>query len=790
MTADQRRCPRCWSSGPLTTIPLRPRTTKSQSHPQSLNYSTSAVVSPHHASGLTSHQPHDPHEAQTTLRPLSEDASSILYNIRPPNSNHSKLLSCLPTDHIYSVESLLHALQTPLDQPSLIHLTRLIASSVPHLPLNSACQILRKMNQSLGRLCVLAVTPSLVTIFLRRLDQAVSEETLDLDIRSVLVLYRLFIRSFRHYPLQGTSNQHRFLPDTINIQLVRIFRHLFNLLRSLPSTSDGFKVYNNLAFLLFSNSLFSPKLREVLVEEMDGIGVKPGPAFWNKCLMSAVAERNIDMATVYMARKDKAEGTEGTVDDSTTKIKSKEPRSFSRSLMLSRLRPSFPLVASVLRPYLLESTTKQDTAKSIYNRSVAWSVLITQAGRQRDASARHIVELYRHIPASAVCAPTTTAAMQSLYDLRKFDKAWTIWVDSVKLHSEAKEGDEERYVDCVELSVATLVQGRREGIAQAVKLVDSWGRRKGYDTRQMDLDVININSLLTLCANHHAPSIAFRLWAAAHPRWNVYPDGVSLTLLLNAARFYETKPGGKDDIYSGARAQFRLLWKDLASAGEDVSRNDAYDAYDADGFSRGGTSVLLDPPGYSWHDQYDERPWQKARQVFREVVLTNWPHLEQVKSPLDVSMWMAFFASPSPPSTSQEIRLPRPGARYTHVIPSQETWHAYINLLGSSNQVGEISLALAWMRELDVRPSWRCMCSALTYLGEVERPRRRVKRWDKDGGARFVRDLDILRKWLEEWVGVGKEVAEDGSERCIVPTDGDVFQYRWELIAAGKKLIL
>jgi hypothetical protein len=141
-------------------------------------------------------------------------------------------------------------------------------------------------------------------------------------------------------------------------------------------------------------------------------------------------------------------------------------------------------------------------------------------------------------------------------------------------------------------------------------------------------------------------------------------------------------------------------------------------------------------------------------------------------------------------------------------MPDATTFQVYVTLLGYYNMPEEIPTALAWAREMDVQPTWRCMCSALAFVCETEGPRRRVKGWydvpsasvqegedaiaemgcgGQDGReglsskglsepgkgkagevkkrARLVRDEEVLRRWLQDWV------------KGDVPTEADVAAF-------------
>ncbi|WVF68980.1 hypothetical protein IAT40_003754 [Kwoniella sp. CBS 6097] len=438
-------------------------------------------------------------------------------------------------------------------------------------------------------------------------------------------------------------------------------------------------------------------------------------------------------------------------------------------------------------------------------------------------------------------------------------------------------------------------------------------------TGTIQLDTQNLNILLNLCRLDNKFSTAHKLWQAALPRYGLFHDDISLNLLLDTARYSDrdseldsgsgfgsgTSSMGVDDgemfrrrlramadeFGFGRRSNKTTTESTLASdidPGSEMmgppddpipssrppnwNRENAYE----NKLATGPTSIFLgDHPSDTarrYRTVRDLVPWQRAREIFREVVLGNWPHLENVKSPLEAAHTgplesiVSFFggggssngtASPltataaksKSPKSGREttsdvtttLNIPSATCKYPHIIPTSDTFRSYIALLGYNNLHSEIPVALAWMKELGIKPNWSTMCLALLHICEAEGPRRWVKGFgggksksksksqpsksegegkkgdvsnDDDQGAEaedieedeaevghrsgygLARDEEIVRRWLQEWLGHGWEPEnkqiEKGSDdnrkgkdntkkrRRIVPTEQDVaYSRRW-----------
>lgn len=409
-----------------------------------------------------------------------------------------------------------------------------------------------------------------------------------------------------------------------------------------------------------------------------------------------------------------------------------------------------------------ESTVPSTQPYDLSNRRYAWSILVHQLSSSTHTASSELLDIAFDLEDELSSPQIVTPIITGLASRKQLNDAWAIFNDLAKKQEGAEH---DRYIDRELLAAITPVCDHLYGFEAAVSLVDQWGRRLGIKTsseagttrHSITLDAVNLNALLYVCVKRQQPSVALRLFAAAQPRWGVWADHISLNLLIDCCRFAHSDPISETDTI---RTRLRDLVSEMrlfhsSSSDSASSSTDPYAAYDIAGFGKGDHRVLLDAPGIGWRGTLgNTRPWQAARQIFRDVCLGNWPHLVNIRSPLEFGAFARLddILCPYPPPEPGESRLPLSSARYTHIIPAASTFQSYISLLGYYGMTEEIPLVLAWAREIGVQPNWRSMCSAMAYIGETEGPRRRVRGWKVNGQSLFVRDEQILRRWLECWV--------------------------------------
>ncbi|KAG1740625.1 hypothetical protein EDB19DRAFT_1828433 [Suillus lakei] len=173
----------------------------------------------------------------------------------------------------------------------------------------------------------------------------------------------------------------------------------------------------------------------------------------------------------------------------------------------------------------------------------------------------------------------------------------------------------------------------------------------------------------------------------------------------------------------------------------------------------------------------DRRAGDVARDIFRTMLYGNWKQLLDVKAPASVvhskdaeatplyplmelakSMTMPFSThkdrDAQPKIITADAHLPEKNTYYPYpsIVPTDLTFSAYVQLLGLTARASEISLALAWMRTLQIKPSRKTLSIALVFWAEVSLRGPLFEEWaerrnkGESGYGRLVR-------WMTEWVG-------------------------------------
>jgi hypothetical protein len=626
------------------------------------------------------------------------------------------------------------------------------------------------------------------------------------------------IGSFSRQNVFGERQKRRQIESTIQIHAFTLVRNLDNQLSRLPGPSNPqiprsqrAVISNVILELLFGQHYLSPEMMSWLLRYTKIHRIEQGSWTWWRCTMVAIESGEEKLGKKYdlVARKEAKREAKARAENEAgrgpiTAFGSAASRKFPAGehwpeylrkaiggIVRTRLTPDFGDVMSVLEKRLQkppDGTTPH-----------VWSHLINAARHDKTITAAMLRDLHGMIAESAVNGHTLTPIMMGYMEKGDPVRAWQTWLDLVHRQQIAPYPRfKGKYVDRVALAVGTYVCHALHGLEAAVTLVDAWARRvdspstpENY-SNSISLDTRNLNILLHLCTIDRRPSIAFRLFAAAQSRWGVYSDGISLALLLDSARF--TTHDNVDKM-PDVKTRLRQMADELRSrhtGRKHMNNNEAkgaYDAYDAYGFSKGPVSVLLDRTGYKWDDENDEPPWLRAKSKVESVLFANWPWLSTIPSPLDYTRgpyahklrdFSSFFLTRQDMSDSAEnppsMRLPDPSnAQHTHLVPSASTFQSYISLLGYYHLTQEIPRALAWMKDLDIKPKKQTMFTALMYIESVEGPRRLFSDWD-DGASRLLGDGDVLRRWLKDWLGRG------------VPDEAEVAEYVREYMRRHHRL--
>lgn len=161
---------------------------------------------------------------------------------------------------------------------------------------------------------------------------------------------------------------------------------------------------------------------------------------------------------------------------------------------------------------------------------------------------------------------------------------------------------------------------------------------------------------------------------------------------------------------------------------------------------------------------------ERVRQAFRRTMFSNWPHLQNVQIPAQAVRKPDSEDLPFQPFTevvqsiSQSITSKRktppeeygpenpeiPNHTVTGIVPSEQTFFAYLLLLGTSSCQSEVALVLAWMRALEIKPHKSTLAISLIFWAEVGTRGPLLEEWAvRNNQSEYER----LKNWLIHWVG-------------------------------------
>ncbi|WVQ73277.1 hypothetical protein IAR50_002845 [Cryptococcus sp. DSM 104548] len=718
-----------------------------------------------------------------------------------------------PTNHV------IRALEYPMDHATIIEIFPQILVSLQNAKLRNAWKLIRVLLPQLGRMRDVVLLKRVSEVWMRKVEEKAEQvrvkgESLD-PVRVEKWYHEYLSWSAWHFSNSAVDGQSDTLPNALQHQHTVLVNHLLRIFSLLPSSSTC-RPHLSESFLewLFAKRHLDYQTCQTLLSHARYHNITVRSSVYNDAIILALREGHTGQANALMKKRKQAR-THGQVESDTASVKEEREKvaSIIADMLVAKTGSSPKTLLQILEPYLsqesLSSTpdTPVETHKSSVLYRHAWSILLSRLAREKTVTSEALLELSETMPVSCTVGHTMTCLVHGLMLRGELDKAWQILGMLADMEKHATAEEKGRYFDKVALAVGAQVCHGLYGFDAAIEYVDTWAQRPwhppalpGQSQNSIKLDRVCLDVLLGLCKAEGAVSVAFRLWKAALPRWGVHADESSLKLLVDGARYAsQNKEMTEGEL-------FRERWREM-KAGFSFRRRrvsgseneeDRFEAYDAAGFAKGPTSVLLDPPDYTWQDEHREKPWQMARAVFRNVLLGNWPGLGDVVSPLDeveqtmMDRFGALFDGdsgishssprPFPPATSPDTTLPAPHAPYTHILPSPSAFHSYIALLGFYNLPQEIPLAFAWMRALGVKPKWQTMRLGLMHVCEAEGPRRWLKGFE--GERRLMRDEEVLREWLQGWLEEpdlprdGRESKRSSWAMMSVPSEEDVAAFR------------
>ncbi|KAG8835272.1 hypothetical protein FRC17_004579, partial [Serendipita sp. 399] len=383
-----------------------------------------------------------------------------------------------------------------------------------------------------------------------------------------------------------------------------------------------------------------------------------------------------------------------------------------------------------------------------------WSTLISSVGRDPNVETSTLVAFWKRVQSyrgSSIDIGTQTAIMDAFRQRGLYSEALSVWdsilntpghVDKRALTAAVMSFcGVSRYKDAFDTLDAFAFKNYvppKDGTLSKTQWIEQRGRVK--------LDVAIVNGLMDRLNRGSRPDVVFKVWDVMEKYYGVWPDGITMAILLDAARrAYLIDPTIELTLNQlGLFNPLKKLW---------IHRQPPETP------SATISKMLSKPPesGF-WHGQW---AFVNARVIFRDAVLGNWPHLQDVECPVGAY---------SPQSVSDRLWVTTdkvPEMRWPTIIPIDKTFHAYIFLLGWNELQAEIPIALAWMRALQITPMHKTLCAALMYFGEVARLPPLFESFELRRGSEYGGDYGKLRRWIADWVG------ESG-----LPSENNIAAYR------------
>ena len=303
------------------------------------------------------------------------------------------------------------------------------------------------------------------------------------------------------------------------------------------------------------------------------------------------------------------------------------------------------------------------------------------------------------------------------------------------------------------------------------------------------INIIVVNEFLVALLRIRRPDIIFTIWDNLELLYGVLPDNVTLNILLKAA-LLATKMDRES--VRGAMAHFTLQ-APFHSRHRSVSKLEGVD-HNREEVAKNIMAALERPGPPSVVGIWRGRTaTEVAREIFRGMVLGNWPPIQHIKAPVSAvrpagkeagpiapivelakSLVVGLSRKPAPADadSSGSKRANTPDGQgvldagaIPSVYPTKSTFLAYIKLLGlsSPSYTHEIPLALAWMRHLSILPSRPLLSISLVFWAEVGLRGPIFEEWAEKGG---YSEYGRLETWIREWALEAR--------RNVSPSDRDM----------------
>lgn len=220
------------------------------------------------------------------------------------------------------------------------------------------------------------------------------------------------------------------------------------------------------------------------------------------------------------------------------------------------------------------------------------------------------------------------------------------------------------------------------------------------------------------------PSAVFALWDYMGVLWGLRPDVYSLNIVLQTARWSIKY----NSTLHGAMARW-TRFREPDDPGVTPGWNPRVHA------RRRMILLTNGKKNFRPHSLWNGEPAaRRALGLAVRVLLSNWPHLRKVHSPLP----MRASSILERVLGSHREKLPKSQVSplvalaeewlvdetYLQIVPTDVTFRAILDLLDANDLTTEVPLVMAWMRKLQIPPSGNTFATALMYWRAVPDPER------------------------------------------------------------------
>ncbi|KAL0952462.1 hypothetical protein HGRIS_006730 [Hohenbuehelia grisea] len=392
-----------------------------------------------------------------------------------------------------------------------------------------------------------------------------------------------------------------------------------------------------------------------------------------------------------------------------------------------------------------------------------WTTAFAVAAKDSTTNAATLLRVFRRVKFShdAAFRPTLvtyTVLLRGLYARQQYTKAQREWLEMLRSGITP-----DAHAMGIGLQILTRVGKPHEALAT----LEAYASRVNAKApavysvhRPVPVGIMEINLFMVSLNRSQRPDVVFKLWDHMEALYNIQPNAITLSILLQAVRIANKL----DDTLSGAVAQLALRNPFRKAQVTPTSRNDILASFrDIAGTPRGKVKPYVSG---IWHER---PPFEEARKIFLQVVFGQAPdRLRDVKAPACARLGpqltqghglprshprLAQNAMPLPPDL-----LTKDGrSHFPTIVPTDTVCFNYIILLGTSGKHHEIPLVLAWMRALDIRPSRQTLSVALVFWAEVGMQPPLIEQLT---GGPEESEYARLVEWMEDWVGKAKMPAD------------------------------